>query len=160
MIYKVTLYFLTLFLFNFAQKYFMAARTVYLIKRIETEVTAQMNRVLSDFDITLSQFIVLNFVQDNQTDLSSAQLSRRFKMTPQSMNETVTLLQLKDLIIKNADVENKRILRISLTEKGIKILATCNLAIDEVEKELFSTISEAELNTFRLLIGSILQAVK
>jgi DNA-binding MarR family transcriptional regulator len=138
----------------------MAARTVYLIKRIETEVTAQMNKSLSDFGITLSQFIVLNFVKDNQSDLSSAQLSRRFKMTPQSMNETVSLLQLKDLIIKNADVENKRILRISLTEKGSTILEQCNSAIDEVENELFSTLTEAELDTLRLLIGSILQAVK
>ena len=32
----------------------MAARTVYLIKRIETEVTAQMNKALSEFEITLS----------------------------------------------------------------------------------------------------------
>jgi DNA-binding MarR family transcriptional regulator len=138
----------------------MAARTVYLIKRIETEVTAKMNNVLSDFGITLSQFIVLNFVNDNQTDLSSAQLSRRFKMTPQSMNETVSLLQLKDLIIKNADVENKRILRISLTEKGVTILKQCNTAIDEVENELFATLSQTELDTLRLLIGSILQAAK
>ncbi len=138
----------------------MAARTVYLIKRIETEVTAQMNKSLSGFGITLSQFIVLNFVNDNQYDLSSAQLSRRFKMTPQSMNETVSLLQTKDLIIKNADVENKRILRISLTEKGFEILNDCNAAIDEVEKELFSTLTETELDTLRLLIGSILQAAK
>lgn len=138
----------------------MAARTVYLIKRVETEVTAQMNKALTDFGITLSQFIVLNFVNDNQTDLSSAQLSRRFKMTPQSMNETVTLLQLKDLIIKNADVENKRILRISLTEKGVALLNSCNLAIDEVEKGLFSTLSASELDVLRLLLGSILQAAK
>jgi DNA-binding MarR family transcriptional regulator len=144
----------------FAKNIIMAARTVYLIKRIETEVTAQMNKALSDFGITLSQFIVLNFVNDNQTDLSSAQLSRRFKMTPQSMNETVTSLQAKEFIIKNADVENKRILRISLTDKGINILNQCNFAIDEVEKELFSTLSQAELDMLRLLIGSILQAVK
>ncbi len=138
----------------------MAARTVYLIKRIETEVTAQMNKALSDFGITLAQFIVLNFVNDNQSDLSSAQLSRRFKMTPQSMNETVSLLQTKEFIIKNADVENKRILRISLTEKGSSILEQCNSAIDEVENELFATLSESELDTLRLLIGSILQAAK
>ena len=138
----------------------MAARTVYLIKRVETEVTVKMNKALLDFGITLSQFIVPNFVNDNQTDLSSAQLSRRFKMTPQSMNETVTLLQMKDLIIKNADIENKRILRISLTEKGIETLNKCNSAIDEVENELFSTLTEDQLVTFRRLIGNILHASK
>ncbi len=138
----------------------MAARTVYLIKRIETEVTFKMNKALLDFGITLSQFIVLNFVNDNQADLSSAQLSRRFKMTPQSMNETVALLQMKELIIKNADLENKRILRISLTEKGIETLNKCNSAIDEVENELFSVLTEDQLETFRGLIGNILHANK
>lgn len=138
----------------------MAARTVYLIKRVETEVTAKMNKALLEFGITLSQFIVLNFVNDNQNDLSSAQLSRRFKMTPQSMNETVTSLQMKELIIKNADIENRRILRISLTEKGIGLLNECNVAIDEVETELFSILSEVQLDLFRQSIGSILQAVK
>ena len=44
----------------------MPARTVYLIKRIETEVTSRMNNALSDYGITLAQFIVLNFVNDNQ----------------------------------------------------------------------------------------------
>lgn len=138
----------------------MSARTVYLIKRIETEVTALMNKSLSNFGITLSQFIVLNFVNNNPNDLSSAQLSRRFKMTPQSMNETVTLLQAKDLIIKIADIDNKKILRISLTEKGVELLDKCNSAIDQVEKELFSTISEVELHSLRSLIGNILQAIK
>ena len=64
----------------------MSARTIYLIKRLETEVTAQMVKILGTYDITPSQFTVLSFVDDNKTDLSSAQLSRRFLMPPQSMN--------------------------------------------------------------------------
>jgi DNA-binding MarR family transcriptional regulator len=138
----------------------MSVRTVYLIKRIETEVTVQMNKVLSGFEITLSQFIVLNFVKDNQSDLSSAQLSRRFKMTPQSMNETITSLQKKELILKNADSENRRILRISLTEKGVNVLNDCNVAIDEVETNLFSVISDSELDTLRTLVGRVINGIK
>jgi DNA-binding MarR family transcriptional regulator len=138
----------------------MAARTVYLIKRIETEVTLQMNKALSEYGITLSQFIVLNFVNDNQTDFSSAQLSRRFKMTPQSMNETVSTLQRKEMILKNVDVENKRILRISLTDKGLNTLNACNLAINEVENNLFDKLSISELDLFRGLVGKILSSTK
>ena len=138
----------------------MPARTVYLIKRIETEVTAQMNKALTGFDVTLSQFIVLNFVNDNTHDLSSAQLSRRFNMTPQSMNEVVTTLQRKELIEKNVDADNKRILRISLTEKGQDLLTVCNEMIYRVEKDLFGTLSEADLETLRGLIGSVLSHIR
>ena len=138
----------------------MPARTVYLIKRIETEVTAKMNKALTGFDVTLSQFIVLNFVNDNIHDLSSAQLSRRFNMTPQSMNEVVTTLQRKELIEKNVDADNKRILRISLTEKGQDLLKICNETIDAVEKDLFGKLSDTDLETLRGLIGNVLTHVR
>ncbi len=138
----------------------MPARTVYLIKRIETEVTAKMNKALTEYDVTLSQFIVLNFVNDNSTDLSSAQLSRRFNMTPQSMNEVVTTLQRKELIEKNVDADNKRILRISLTDKGRDVLKQCNETIDVVEKELFGGMSTAELQALRGLIGTVLTGIR
>lgn len=138
----------------------MPARTVYLIKRIETEVTARMNKALTEYDITLSQFIILNFVQDNPDDLSSAQLSRRFKMTPQSMNEVVTILQRKDLLLKNVDADNKRVLRISLTEKGIDTLKQCNTTIDALENELFEGFTEGDLGVFRNFMGRFLMGVR
>lgn len=138
----------------------MPARTVYLIKRIETEVTAKMNKALTEYDITLSQFILLNFVNDHTDDLSSAQLSRRFNMTPQSMNEVVTTLQRKELIEKKVDADNKRVLRISLTEKGKETLVLCNEMIDGVEKELFGVLSDDDLQQLRALIGVILRGVR
>lgn len=138
----------------------MPARTVYLIKRIETEVTAKMNKALTEYDITLSQFILLNFVNDHADDLSSAQLSRRFNMTPQSMNEVVTTLQRKELIEKKVDADNKRVLRISLTEKGKETLILCNETIDSVEQELFGVLSGDDLQQLRALIGVILRGVR
>ena len=134
----------------------MPARTVYLIKRIETEVASRMNKALTEFDVTLSQFIVLDFVHDHTDDLSSAQLSRRFNMTPQSMNEVVTTLQRKKLIEKKVDADNKRVLLIRLTEKGKDILTQCNAAIDAVENDLFSGLPHSDLKTFRGVIGSVL----
>ncbi len=138
----------------------MPARTVYLIKRIETEVTTKMNKALAEYDITLSQFTVLNFVNDNPNDLSSAQLSRRFNMTPQSMNEVVTTLQRKELIEKNVDADNKRILLINLTEKGVGILKQCNETVNDVEKALFKALSNADLQTLRSLIGTVLTDIR
>ena len=138
----------------------MPARTVYLIKRIETEVTNRMNKALTEFDVTLSQFIVLNFVNDNTKDISSAQLSRRFSMTPQSMNEVVTVLQRKEFIEKKVDLENKRVLLISLTEKGKNLLKQCNSTIDALENDLFSSLPEQDLHHLRDLIGVLLRGLR
>ena len=76
----------------------MNPRLLYLIKRAEIEVTSRMSRALEAYNITPIQFTVLYFVDYDKGDLSSAQLSRRFSMTPQSMNELVTVLERKKLL--------------------------------------------------------------
>ena len=138
----------------------MPAGTIYLIKRLETEVTANMIKILGAYDITPSQFIILNFVGDNETDLSSAQLSRRFLMTPQSMNEVVTTLQRKDLLERNTDPNHKRILRITLTDKGKEVLEICNAAMDVFEEKLLKKLKVKEKEVFRGSIGKILENLK
>ena len=127
----------------------MPARTIYLIKRLETEVTARMIETLGIHGITPSQYIVLSFVGDSETDLSSAQLSRRFLMTPQSMNEVVTTLQRKELLEKKASPDHKRILRICLTEKGKQILALCDALMDGLEAQLLTDMEAEETKQFR-----------
>jgi DNA-binding MarR family transcriptional regulator len=113
---------------------------------------------LEDFDITPIQFTVLYFVDYDKGDLSSAQLSRRFSMTPQSMNELVAVLEKKKLLKKTTDPAHRRILRLSLTVKGKKILNDCNIALDSVEEILLNGLSPAEIQTLRNLIGKILAA--
>lgn len=138
----------------------MKVRTVYLTKRIDTEVTLQMSKALSPFDLTPLQFAVLSFVEVGQTNFSSAQLSRRFAMTPQSMNEIVRILLDKDLIYKTIDPTHKRILRLSLTDSGKVILKQCNGAINAVEKNLFGDLTEEEYDMYRLVMGKILEKAR
>ena len=134
----------------------MPARTIYLIKRLETEVTSRMIEMLGAYEITPAQFTILSFVGDSETDLSSAQLSRRFLMTPQAMNEVVSAMQRKALLTKNTDPNHKRILRIQLTETGQQTLQQCNIVMDRLEAELLADFSAPEIDLFRGLIGKIL----
>jgi DNA-binding MarR family transcriptional regulator len=129
---------------------------LYLIKRAEIEVSSRMGQALEQHDITPIQFTVLYFVDYDKGDLSSAQLSRRFSMTPQSMNELVTVLEKKKLIKKTVDPSHKRILRLSLTAKGKKLLEDCNHLMDYVEDELLKDMNETEIKKLREIIGKIL----
>ncbi len=135
----------------------MNPRILYLIKRAEIEVTSRMAKALEDEDITPIQFTILYFVDYDKGDLSSAQLSRRFSMTPQSMNELVSVLEKKKLLKKTTDPAHRRILRLSLTAKGKKLLSDCNATLDSVEEILLKGLSVAETQTLKNLIGKILE---
>ena len=134
----------------------MNPRVIYLIKRAEIEITNRMSRALEILGITPIQFTLLYFVKHDKCDLSSAQLSRRFLVTPQSMNELIAVLQRKKLLRKSVDPSHKRILRISLTAKGNQLLTSCNMALDAIEKELFEDLSNPEIEKIRDIIGKIL----
>ena len=135
----------------------MNPRMLYLIKRAEIEVTSRMYVTLEDYAITPIQFTVLYFVDYDKGDLSSAKLSRRFSMTPQSMNELVSVLERKKLLKKETDPAHRRILHLRLTAKGKKLLDDCNAALDTMEKDLLTGLSVAEAQTLRNLIGKILE---
>ena len=81
-------------------------------------------------------------------------------MTPQSMNEIVRILLDKDLIYKTIDPAHKRILRLSLTESGKAVLKQCNAEINAVERNLFGDLTEEEYNTYRLVMGKILEKAR
>ena len=133
----------------------MHARTIYLLKRLEMEVTTQMTKILSGYDVTPAQFTILNFVDDHPDDLSSAQLSRRFLMTPQAMNEVIAALQRKEMLDKYTDAHHRRILRINLTEKGKAALLASVAAIDDFEKAFFEELSTDELALFREMMYKV-----
>ena len=135
----------------------MNPRTLYLIKRAEIEVSSRMAKALEQRGLTPTQFTVLYFVDYDKGDLSSAQLSRRFLMTPQSMNELISVLERKKLLKKTTDPSHRRILRIGLTAKGKKLLADCNAALDTIEERLLKGLTIAEIKALRTLIGKILQ---
>lgn len=138
----------------------MQPRTVYLVKRLETEVTVAMSNVLITYELTPLQFAVMSFVDIQGLGFSSAQLSRRFSMTPQSMNETVAILERKNMLQKIADPNHRRVLLLNLTENGKRVLTTCTKAVDELEKELFRGLTTKELTSLRSIIGKFLAKVK
>jgi DNA-binding MarR family transcriptional regulator len=137
----------------------MTPRIIYLAKRAEIEITSRMGNALETSGLTPIQYTLLYFIDINKGDLSSAQLSRRFSVTPQSMNELVQVLQKKNLVRKNADPAHGRILRIGLTKKGKQLLEDSNHVLDELEKNLFIQLSHNERTILRTLLAKILGGV-
>ncbi|SHH48480.1 DNA-binding transcriptional regulator, MarR family [Chryseolinea serpens] len=131
-------------------------RMLYLVKRAEIDGYSRMVKALAKYELTPIQYTVLYFVDYDEGDLSSAQLSRRFFMTPQSMNELVAILEKKKLLKKTTDPAHKRILRIALTAKGKKTLDACNRDLDAVEEKMLQQLTSKEIETLRELLRKLI----
>jgi DNA-binding MarR family transcriptional regulator len=131
-------------------------RTSYLIRRAQLVVYANLSECLSQHKLTPMQYMLLNLSRRGG-EMSSADLARRFAVTPQSMNEMIAALQRKRLIVRNVSSAHRRIRRISLTSKGARLLKTCDREVDAMEKRLFGCLAPPALDALRdaltILIG-------
>lgn len=129
-------------------------RTLYLLRIVQLECRLRMADALQSFDLSTSQYAVLSIL-NRRDGLSAAQLSRRFRVTPQSINTLVSSLEERSLISRREAPDNRRILRTTLTRSGRQLLAACDAAIDAIETELFGTLSRAEFSGFRHVLQKL-----
>jgi DNA-binding MarR family transcriptional regulator len=110
--------------------------------------------VLKQHGITSAQYTLLSVVKQNPGQ-SSADLSRQFFVTPQTMGPILTQLEKKGLILRKENPENRRLLSVEITEFGLEVLDFCNHYMDRMEKELFKGLDADELNSLRETLSKI-----
>jgi DNA-binding MarR family transcriptional regulator len=134
-------------------------RTIYLVKRLETEAGIALDRALRDQDVTGGQYLVLSLVS-REGGRSSAELARRAFITPQSMNEVIAALETKGYIRRTENPANRRNLQVGLTREGRRLLSACDKAVDLAEDAFLSVLEPPKLAEFRATMEALLQAAR
>lgn len=114
-----------------------------------------MVEALRRFDLTPFQYLTLSLA-NHRGDWSTAEMARRFQVAPQSMNEVVAALESKRLIVRRVSPTHRRVLKVSLTSSGVRLLQECDREIDRVECEAFESFSSSELANFRNALIKVL----
>jgi DNA-binding MarR family transcriptional regulator len=130
-------------------------RTSYLVKRLETLLRVTFDGALRVHGLTGGQYMLLSLVS-GEGGRSSSALARRMSVSPQSMNESIVALEAKGLITRSEDRTNRRILLISLTREGRRVLRACDRAVDRIETAFFGTLRPAQLAELRTAIEALL----
>ena len=133
-----------------------AARTLYLVKRAETAGRTGLEHALQELQVTPSQYTTMALLE-SQHDQSSADLARKAGITPQSTSETIASLERKGLIVRAENPEHRRILTISLTDEGRRLLKRCDTLVDSLERALLTGFSDKEIETLRNALQLIAQ---
>ena len=121
---------------------------VYLLARIFYAMRQRSEDALKPHNVTPMQFTILSSLK-RWDGLSSAELSRRFGVTPQTMGEMIGNLERRALVARVQDPSNRRALRLSLTDAGERLFAACEAAMQAVEADMFEEMSPRDLETLR-----------
>jgi DNA-binding MarR family transcriptional regulator len=132
--------------------------TIYLLVLAQYASRMRVEQVLKPYGVTGLQYSILAVV-DRHAGLSSAQLSRRFYATPQNMGQLLASLEARGLIQRQEDTDNRRVLRISLTEEGRRLVREGGQAMERLEAEIYQDFSAEELAAFRASLRRLTRPV-
>lgn len=134
-------------------------RLIYLMNQLNMMIRKALDDRLRPHQLGGLQYTILTLVRDRE-GISSAELSRRFFVTPQTMNESVASMEKRGLIERSESETNKRILNTRVTEEGRALLKICDAIADQVETEVFGSMSQAERTEFHAILRDRIHAVQ
>lgn len=132
-----------------------ALRTFYLVRQVSNLIRTVIERGLAELDVTPAQYTLMNWLVDRDA-VTSAMLARALHVSPQTMNTLISALQKRGIVDRRSDAKNKRILLISLTDKGRAAVMSCNRIVDRLEDEYFAQIGATELVSFRYTLEGLM----
>ena len=127
---------------------FVEPRLSYVIGRLERVLRRRLTAAIAPAGLTLPAYAALSALRV-QDGLSNAQLARRSLVTPQSMNEVLTVLVERGYIRRRAEPGQGRIIRIELTKAGSEALDRCDRAVDDVEREMLGDLDADAVASLR-----------
>ncbi|MEI7472163.1 MAG: MarR family transcriptional regulator [Chitinophagaceae bacterium] len=119
-------------------------------------MTEKMKILFGKFGLTSQQFNILRILRGAGQPLSTLQIRQRMLDKMSDTSRIVDRLILKGLVKKVICKTDKRLVDVSITEKGKKLLAK----MDEHEYEMdavFNNLSESEAKTINKLLDKIRQ---
>ncbi len=104
--------------------------------------------------ITSQQFNILRILRGAGKPLSTLQIRQRMLDKMSDTSRIVDRLILKELVKKNICPSDKRLVDVSITDKGKKLLEKLDRYEDEMD-EIFGNLSTAEVKTLNSLLDKI-----
>lgn len=98
-------------------------------------------------ELTHDQHITLHYIR-MQTHCTSSDLAQLFHVNKSAITALINRLEEKGLINRERDKEDRRLVHLSLTEKGEAVYKACNEKIQAVVEGFISQFSDEEIETF------------
>src|SRR3984885_9310391 len=130
-----------------------APRVGYLVYRVERRLRTRLDEALREHGVSTPEYVALTLLRDRD-GLSCAQLSRWALVTPQAMNLVIGALERRRLVRRRPDPRHRRVLRASVTPKGLETLVRCDGAMDRIEADMLGDLPPDTVEVVRTALGS------
>lgn len=117
-------------------------------------VNEKVKTILDTESITGQQFNILRILKGNQEPLSTLQIRERMLDKMSDTSRIVDRLVIKELVKKKVCTTDKRMIDVSITNKGLKLLDRLDKMNENLDG-IVSSLSESESKTLNKLLDKI-----
>ncbi len=129
----------------------LLARTHYRVKQARTSELRRLG-------LTPEQAGILYYVNASGNNAMPTEISRWMMREPQTITSVIDRMEKKGLIKKSRDDERKNVVRISLTDKGRRVLEHSNQR--ESFHKIMSVLSDEKRESLREILNDLREATK
>ena len=119
----------------------------------------QLHQELAEFNLTVSQFAAMRALQGFDEGSTMSELAEAARQISATMTGIVDRLVEREIITRQRDPDDRRALRVSLTEKGIVLLEKVKEKKRIRLRHFLEELSPTERKIFVRLIGKYLDIV-
>lgn len=123
---------------------------------VSNKICRKMDQFTGRFDCTHSQFtVILYLIKNKERDIFQRDIEEEFGIRRSSVSATLSNLEEKGYIKRSSVSQDARLKKITVTDKGEKIVEESMKIINEFEKELISQITKEELDIFYRVLNKL-----
>lgn len=116
-------------------------------------VTENFNEILKPYDISGEQYNVLRILRGQKGNPANmCMIQERMLAKTSNTTRLVDKLLLKDYVTRNVCPENRRKIEVSITQKGLDVLAELDPKVSEHENHFAKNLNEEELEHLNQLL--------
>ena len=134
-----------------AKTYQPSSSVGYLVNRARTEMLAAMDRELEPLDVTSAQYIIMAHFTHGLVD-SVSSLCKGVAYDPGAMTRMIDRLEAKGLARRVRDSEDRRAVKIELTEEGKVLFPKMRVKVVGVVNHMLRDFTKSEARQFENLL--------
>ncbi len=117
-------------------------------------ILERLKEFLQEEDITHQQYNILRILQSSGKPLSTLQIREQMLDKMSDTSRIVERLLKKELVNKQVCATDKRLVDVTLTDKGLHLLSRLDSKTEQIDS-IISTLSGDEVNTINLLLDKL-----
>lgn len=125
-----------------------------LLRHVAFIIKKRGRDILEDFDITTPQFLALLVLKENP-GLTMGELCERLFLACSTATDLIDRLQKNGYLGRNRDPQDRRVIRLTITEKGIEVIRQVVVARRHYVDSILKKLSQGEIDELALSLEKL-----